>query len=36
MKTRKGELRDVVNNSQLVLLEQELPAYALLRRIEAF
>jgi putative protease len=36
MKTREGELRDVVNNSQLVLLEQELPAYALLRRIEAF
>jgi hypothetical protein len=36
MKTRDGDHREVVNNSQFVLLEQELPPYALLRRIAAF
>jgi len=36
MRTRDGDQRDTVNNSQFVLLEQELPPFALLRRIAAF
>lgn len=36
MKTRDGDQREVVNNSQFVLLERELPPYALLRRVAAF
>lgn len=36
MKIRSGDLREVVNHSQFVLLEEVLPPYALLRRIEAF